>query len=108
MQEFPKLVELHKKYGPDKVACISLSFDYEGIGKPEDVQDDVLEFLKKQNATFDNVLCSEESDELYKKLKLASIPAVYIFDREGKPAKRFTGEEAYAELPELVEKLVGE
>src|ERR1044072_84704 len=34
MKEFPRLVELQKKY-PDDVAAISLSFDYEGIGTPE-------------------------------------------------------------------------
>jgi thiol-disulfide isomerase/thioredoxin len=107
IKEFPKLVELHKIHGADKVACISLSFDFEGIGKPEDVQPDVLNFLKKQQATFDNVLCSEESDTLRKKMQLASIPAVYVYDREGN-AKRFEGEEAYKEVPALVEKLISQ
>jgi thiol-disulfide isomerase/thioredoxin len=106
IQEFPKLVALHKQHGAEKVACISLSFDYEGIGKPEDVQPDVLKFLEKQQATFDNVLASEESDALYKKMNLAAIPAVYVFDREGKLSKRFEGGEAYGEVPQLVETLI--
>ena len=29
IKEFPGLVKLHKQYGPDKVACISLSFRVE-------------------------------------------------------------------------------
>jgi thiol-disulfide isomerase/thioredoxin len=88
MQEFPKLVALHQRY-PDQVACVSLSFDYEGLGKPEDVRGKVLEFLRSQRALFDNLLCSEPSDDLYAKLKLAAVPAVFIYDQHGELAQRF-------------------
>lgn len=108
IQEFPKLVALHKQHGADKLACISLSFDYEGVGKPEEVQEPVLRFLEKQQATFDNVLSSDESDALYKKMDLAAIPAVYVFDRDGNLSKRFEGSQAYQEVPMLVEKLISE
>ena len=106
IKEFPNLVALHKKYGPAKVACISLSFDYDGSEKLEDVQPPVQKFLERQGATFDNVLSSVPSDELCKKLDLPSIPAVYVFDRDGKLSKRFEGSKAYDGVPELVEKLV--
>lgn len=96
MKEFPNLVALHKKYG-NKLACISLSFDYEGIGKPDDVAPQVREFLTTQGATFDNVLSSEESDVLYRKFQLASVPAVFVFDRDGKLVKRFDNEKAQSE-----------
>ena len=89
IKEFPHLVELHNEYGPDKVACISLSFDYEGIDKPEDQQERVLAFLRKQNATFDNVLNKEEADELYEKMDLSAVPAVFVYDRGGKLVQRF-------------------
>lgn len=92
VEEFPNLVALHKKYGPEKVACISLSFDYEGIGKPEDVVPAVKDFLVKQGATFDNVVSSDDSETLYKKMKLASVPAVYVFNQQGELAKRFDNE----------------
>lgn len=92
VEEFPNLVALHKKYGPDKVACISLSFDYEGIGKPEDVVPAVKEFLVKQGATFDNVVSSDDSETLYKKMQLASVPAVYVYNQQGELAKRFDNE----------------
>jgi thiol-disulfide isomerase/thioredoxin len=107
IQEFPNLVALHKKYGPAQVACISLSFDYDGSDKLADVQPPVQKFLDRQGATFDNVLSSTPSDELCKKLDLASIPAVYVFDRNGNLAKRFEGSKAYDDVPALVEKLVG-
>ena len=89
IKEFPHLVELHNEYGPEKVACISLSFDYEGIDKPEDQQERVLAFLRKQNATFDNVLNKEEADELYEKMDLSAIPAVFVYDQAGKLVQRF-------------------
>ncbi|MGH7139624.1 MAG: TlpA family protein disulfide reductase [Pirellulales bacterium] len=108
VKEFPGLVKLHEKYG-DKVACISLSFNYAG-GKnesPEDHQEAVLEFLRSQHATFDNVLASVPDEELYQRLgfKSAAVPAIFVYDREGNLVGQFESAEAkYSE----VEKLVGE
>lgn len=112
MKEFPGLVALHRKYGPDRVACISLSFDYEGLGKPQDVQGAVLEFLRSQQATFTNVLCSDESDVLYKRFLLSSIPAVFVYDQQGKLVKRFTASDpteppfTYRDVEQVVEQLL--
>lgn len=91
VQEFPHLVELHRKYGADKVVCMSASCDYEGIKgeTPESHHADVLAFLKKQGATFDNILLSDESDAVYQQIDLASIPAVYVFGPDGALVKRF-------------------
>lgn len=114
IKEFPRLVKLHEKYGPKKLACLSLSFDYDGSGKPEDVQADVLDFLTKQQAAFDNLLSSEEAETLLKKLDLPSIPAVYVFDRKGKLAERFddshntSGKFSYDDVETLVARLVKE
>jgi len=94
VREFPNLVALSRKY-PEQIACISVSFDYEGIGRPEDVQDKVLKFLRSQGARFDNVLSSVESDEMYKKFGIAAPPVVLVYDRDGQQIKRFddsTGE----------------
>jgi thiol-disulfide isomerase/thioredoxin len=106
IKEFPKLVRLHKQYGPKKLACISLSFDYDGSDKIQDVEPPVLAFLKRQNATFDNVLSSTPSDELSKNLEIPAIPAVFVYGRDGKLAKRLEGNKAYDEVPALVEKLI--
>ncbi len=88
MKEFPNLVALSRKLG-DRVACISVSIDYEGIGKPEAQREKVLTFLRSQDATIENVLASEESDAILKKLGLASIPAVFVYGRDGKLAETF-------------------
>ncbi len=106
MKDFHNLVELHKEYGPDEVACISLSFDYEGIGKPEEVREPVLTFLQSQGATFDNLMSSEESDVLYRKFKLNAVPAVFVYDRSGKLRERFESEGAYEKVRALVAELV--
>jgi thiol-disulfide isomerase/thioredoxin len=111
VKEFPGLVKLHQKYGPDRIVCISLSFDYEG-GKndtPEEHKEPVLEFLRSQGATFDNVIASVPPDELYKPLgfKTAAVPAIFVYDRDGNVATQFESAEAkYSEVEKLVAELL--
>jgi thiol-disulfide isomerase/thioredoxin len=88
VHDFPRFVKLSKRYRERGLACISLSFDYEGIGRPEDEAPRVLDFLRKQNADFDNVLASEEADTMYKKLGIPSVPEVFVYDRNGKLVAR--------------------
>ena len=62
VKEFYRLVELQKKHGRDKLACISLSFDFEGTGKPEDQQDqhrvnEVISSVHDSNATEPRARC---------------------------------------------------
>jgi hypothetical protein len=108
MKEFHNLVELHKEYPADDVACVSLSFDYEGLGSPEEAEPPVLEFLKSQGATFDNFMSNEESDVLYRKFELNAVPAVFVYDRAGKLRERFESEGAYEKVKALVAQLVKE
>src|SRR5262245_44573967 len=116
MKEFPNLVKMHEKYGDKRVACMSLSCDYQGIKSkpPEFYRPRVTAFLEKQGATFQNLLASEPADELYEKMELASIPAVFVFGLDGKLVKRFDNEQAkteednftYEDVNKLVEKLL--
>jgi thiol-disulfide isomerase/thioredoxin len=108
MKDFHNLVELHKQYQPNDVACVSLSFDYEGVGKPEEASGTVLTFLKQQGATFDNLMSNEESDVLYRKFKLNAVPAVFVYDRAGQLRERFESEGAYDKVRALVAELVKE
>ena len=95
MKEFPNLVKLHQKYGKD-VACVSVSTDYTGSKNkpPEFYRERVLKFLEEQKADFDNVLLNVPSDELFENIELSSIPAVYVYGRDGKLVKRFDSESA--------------
>jgi thiol-disulfide isomerase/thioredoxin len=114
--EFPNLVALHEKHSRNDLACVSLSFDYEGIGRPEEQHSRVLAFLQDKQATFDNVLSSLESDALYAKLEIPSIPAVFVFDRDGRLHRRFDNRHAsrnggpftYEHVSAVVDELLGE
>ncbi len=90
MKEFPGLVKLHEAH-PDDVVCVSLCVDYAGIRSrpPERYRERVETFLTKQKATFRNYLSTTASDELFEAIDLPSIPAVLVFGRDGKLAKRF-------------------
>ena len=97
VKEFPGLVALHEKHA-GKVTCLSLSLDYEGIGKPEEVLPPVKDFLESQKATFRNLLAKEDSDAMCKKLGIVSVPAIFIWDRDGKLAKKFDDDVAAKSL----------
>lgn len=110
MKEFHNLVELHQQHGPDKLACISLSFNYEGAKRetPEEHRDEVLGFLREQRAAFDNVIASVPAEDLYKllKFKTASVPAVFVYDQQGQLARQFSGEVSYDDVRQLVAELL--
>lgn len=116
VKEFPRLVALHKKYADRGLACISLSFDYEGTDTVEVVREPVLKFLREQGAVFENLLSSEESDSLYRRFKLAAVPAVFVYDRAGNLRKRFDNERrqpgqrefSYDDVERLVVELLAE
>lgn len=109
IREFPGLVKLHNKYPREQVACISLSLDYLGIKKspPETYREPVLAFLQKQGASFDNILATESVDDMLDKMELGSPPAVYVYDRDGKLAKRFDNEQASSESDEFNYEQIG-
>lgn len=118
IREFPNLVRLHKQY-PDDVACMSMNLNYAGLKDepPESFRKEVGDFLRKQGAEFQNVISSDPDTELFDRLDLASIPAVYVYDRRGKLVKRFDNDQIKGPEDEftykkdvipLVEKLLAE
>ena len=89
-REFPHLVELQKSFGDD-IACVSVSLDYSGRKSrpPEIYREPVLEFLTEQGARFDNVLSTDDPDELQQRLELPPIPLVWVYDQNGKRRESF-------------------
>lgn len=96
LRELPKLAELQEQH-PETVACISVNIDYIGaVGKPpESYRDTVMKRLEESESTCQNFLSSTSDSDVYEKInleseiELASIPAVFVYDRDGKLLKRF-------------------
>ena len=98
VREFPRLVALAARF-PDEVVCISLSFDYEGIGAAEDAMPKVRTFLEAVGAgRVVNLLGSEESDVLAMKLELVGVPAVFVYGRDGRLLEKFDDDGAKRRL----------
>ncbi|APZ93662.1 TlpA family protein disulfide reductase [Fuerstiella marisgermanici] len=90
MTEFPHLVELHEKYGDD-IVCMSFNLDYAGIKSkpPSYYRPRVEEFLQSRKAEFRNIMSTVDAIEVFDQLKMNSIPAVLVYGKDGKLAKRF-------------------
>lgn len=108
VKEFPNLVKLHKQHGAKGLVCVSLSFDNDGLEKLEVQQERVLKFLKEQGATFDNLMSTEDSDTLFRKMDIPSVPAVLIYGKDGKLLEKFNDEKAYEKAIPILEKLLAE
>ena len=91
LHEFPRLVALQKRHADD-VVCISFDCDFDGRkNRPVAYyRERVMKALTGLQANhLINVMCTVAADELFQKIDLDSIPAVYVYDRTGKLAKRF-------------------
>jgi thiol-disulfide isomerase/thioredoxin len=86
-ENFPHLVEMHRKYGGKGLAVISLTLDDPTDAKAVAAAE---KFLQEKKAAFTNVLLDETYGDGYEKLNINTIPAVFLFSPEGKELKRFT------------------
>ncbi|PHQ34413.1 redoxin [Rhodopirellula bahusiensis] len=113
LKEFPNLVAMQKRFG-EKVVAMSANVDFDGrkTRPPESYEPKVSEFLGGVEADFDNYIIQTPSDEVFEKIGIGSIPAVIVFDADGKLVKLFSdvGETAGftydADIVPLVEKLL--
>jgi thiol-disulfide isomerase/thioredoxin len=103
-ENFPHVVEMHKKYAGKGLAVVSLSMD--DREKPKQV-DEALAFLKEKKAVFTNFLLDEDFGVGFEKLDVGAIPAVFLFGPDGKEVKRFTMDDTENQFTyEEVEKVV--
>jgi thiol-disulfide isomerase/thioredoxin len=83
---FPALVKFAKEHAKDGLVVISVALDpldgSAGLTRAETIAN-VEKFLKKQNATFTNLVLDEPTD-IWDKFHLVGIPSVFVFDRDGK------------------------
>lgn len=98
VEEFPGLVRLAEAH-PDDVVCLSLAIDYDGSGTVDDVLPPVREFLERVGADrVVNLIATEAADEMYRRLDLAGVPAVYVWRPDGSLAVRFDDDHAATTL----------
>ena len=89
LEEFPKMVELQRHYKDQDVEFVSMNLDDHS---DQSALDDAKIFLQKMNANFDNFWMDENLMVAFKQLDLIGIPAVVIYDRDGKERYRLTGD----------------
>jgi thiol-disulfide isomerase/thioredoxin len=91
VKEFPGLVRLHETLG-SSVQCIAVDLDFDGRKSrpPEHYEDQVVSFLRDVGASgFPTYISQTPSDDVFAAMKLASIPAVLIYNAKGELAKAF-------------------
>lgn len=90
IKELPGLAKVQKTMG-DKVKCIALDVDYYGSKRkpPEFYRADVQKVLDAVGIGFPSYICSTPSDDLFAKIEIISIPAVLIYDADGKLVRKF-------------------
>jgi thiol-disulfide isomerase/thioredoxin len=84
-KEFPHLIALHNKYSADGLVCMSASVDKAGK-----THDSALKFLIDRKATFANYRVDEDFASLCERWDIKGIPAVFVFNRDGKREKKYT------------------
>ncbi len=94
---------MQRKYGNQGFAAVSVSLD-----DPKDPKDRELaeSFLKKQKATFLNVLLDSDPDEWGTKLKVNGPPCVYVFDRANQFILKTSDEENFGAIEKAVQQLL--
>jgi thiol-disulfide isomerase/thioredoxin len=107
-ENFPHVVEMHKKYAGKGLAVVSLSFDDPAQSKQVE---EAKAFLNEKKAEFTNYLLNEEQGVGFEKFGVNSIPAVFLYGPDGKEIKRFTMDDpnnqfTYDEVEKTVEDLL--
>ncbi len=90
MKEYPNLVKLKQQYGDDLI-CVSFNLDYAGIKSkpPTYYRPRVEKFLASRKSELPNFLSTQEAIEVFDAVNINSIPAVFVYGKDGQVAKRF-------------------
>ena len=90
---------MQKKYANDGVVAVSVNLDDPNV---EGAKDKARKFLVSQKATFTNLILDEKVEVWQKNLKIEGVPCIFVFDRDGKVAKKFDSGEKYDEVEKFV------
>lgn len=105
VEEFPDLVNLHKKYHDDGLVVIGVSHDFE-----ERVSMDLLPFLEKHDADFIHFLQNGQTSQDFidgiDPIWSGVLPATLIYDRKGNRVDYISGMFDTAELEKRIIELL--
>jgi len=87
-QKFPAVQSLHKRYAKNGLSVVTVSVD--NVTDP-DVRERVKMFLRQQQSSCRNLLLAEKPEVWISKLKMDSIPSMFLFDKQGHLINRWTG-----------------
>ncbi len=90
MKVYPNLVKLSEEHR-EEIVCVSFNLDYAGIKSkpPAYYRPRVEKFLQSRKSTLPNFMSTVEAIEVFDAIEINSIPAVFVYGRDGKLAKRF-------------------
>ncbi len=103
VKEFPELIKLYNNYKEKGFELVFISVDV-----PEDIEEKVIPFLKKQNVDFVTYYNKfdkpEELINFIDKNWEGAIPSTYIYDKEGKQTADILGSRSYEEFEQEITK----
>ena len=103
-REFPNLVALHNQYKNDGLVAVSVALDDPADAK---IKDRIIAFLDKQKADgLTNLQLDEPVEVWQKKLDIDGPPCVYVFDRDGRIAGKWSDKVDYDKIKEKVAELM--
>jgi len=102
-KEFPRLVELSRKYAARGFAAVSVSLD---DSTDEHARKEANRFLNEKQAAFSNFLLDEKPEFWQDKLKIDGPPCVFVFDRDGRLVKKYHDDVDYGEIDRIVADLL--
>lgn len=109
-REFPHLVALHQQFAQRGLVCMSVALDPPPDGSVPAPPPGVLKFLTRQKAAFANYWLLEDGKAWTDRFGIEGVPAVFVFDRQGRRAAKFTQDNGktfdYTDVRKLVEKLL--
>jgi thiol-disulfide isomerase/thioredoxin len=106
-EEFPDLVRLHHDLGGRGLQVVAISMDMSSV-----LDSAVIPFLKAQGASLPAYIRdgSVENDEEFINSVdpewSGALPATFIYDRDGRIAKKILGPTSYSQLKEVVTPLL--
>jgi thiol-disulfide isomerase/thioredoxin len=104
-EEFPALLKLRQKYAPGGLSILFVSADDAGARNAA-----VLPFLKIQKVNFPTFLVSGNPGSFIEKFDpdlegAFALPRTYLYNRNGKLSKAFSGDKDFAEWEKIVKPL---